>query len=204
MKTEFNAPMDTQHQGEMAKNERDACDMSSHQPAGRDGTVLSSTVTVPGGETTGDDPSENAFIENVRSGPSGQRISERSDTELSPQVSKSSKSIRLEPPPVVMRPPKVKEEGFSHAALSWLSWNRNEEKDISDCARSMRRSYTYRTTFRLFGFTLSKDINWKTSESGIDAAIGNIRIVSRTQRSTTARIYLLTSDGDSGLGKLRS
>ncbi|KIX96998.1 uncharacterized protein Z520_07112 [Fonsecaea multimorphosa CBS 102226] len=95
---------------------------------------------------------------------------------LSPQVSKSSKSIRLEPPPVVMRPPKVKFDGFGSAALSWFAWTRNEEKDLPDCARSMRRSYTYRSTFRLFGFSLSKDISYKTSESGLDVAMQNVRL----------------------------
>ncbi|OQV02827.1 hypothetical protein CLAIMM_07956 isoform 2 [Cladophialophora immunda] len=91
-------------------------------------------------------------------------------------MSRSSKSIRLEPPPVVMRPPKVRFDGFSSAALSWFAWNRNEEKDLPDCARSMRRSYSYRSTFRLFGFSVSKDVSYKTSESGIVAAMQNVRL----------------------------
>ncbi|ETI22352.1 hypothetical protein G647_06426 [Cladophialophora carrionii CBS 160.54] len=103
-------------------------------------------------------------------------VQERSGFELSPQISKSSKSIRLESPPVVIRPPKVKSVGFSHAALSWLSWNRNEEKDVPDCARSMHRSYSYRTTFRFLGFSLSKDINYRTSAGGIDTAMATIRL----------------------------
>ncbi|KIW67255.1 hypothetical protein PV04_06520 [Phialophora macrospora] len=100
----------------------------------------------------------------------------RSEVGLSPQVSKSSKSIRLESPPVVIRPPKVKSDGFSYAALSWLSWKRNEEKDVPDCARSMRRSYSYRTTFRFLGFSWSKEINYRTSAGGIDAAIASVRM----------------------------
>ncbi|EXJ58679.1 hypothetical protein A1O7_06108 [Cladophialophora yegresii CBS 114405] len=103
-------------------------------------------------------------------------VSKRLGFELRPQMSKSSKSIRLESPPVVTRPPKVKSIGFSHAALSWLAWNRNEERDVPDCARSMHRSYSYRTTFRFLGFSLSKDINYKTSASGIDSAMETIRL----------------------------
>ncbi|OQV02826.1 hypothetical protein CLAIMM_07956 isoform 3 [Cladophialophora immunda] len=102
--------------------------------------------------------------------------SEYPDSRISPQMSRSSKSIRLEPPPVVMRPPKVRFDGFSSAALSWFAWNRNEEKDLPDCARSMRRSYSYRSTFRLFGFSVSKDVSYKTSESGIVAAMQNVRL----------------------------
>ncbi|OAP59514.1 hypothetical protein AYL99_06812 [Fonsecaea erecta] len=102
--------------------------------------------------------------------------SEYLDSRLSPQMSRSSKSIRLEPPPVVMRPPKVRFDGFSSAALSWFAWNRNEEKDLPDCARSMRRSYSYRSTFRLFGFSVVKDVSFKTSETGIDTAMHNVRL----------------------------
>ena len=152
-----------------------------HQTADDERLVLSPQVTfmtmpgTPAPQNPTSDPMDTDFIETVRSGLSEQQ---RTATGLiSPQMTKSSKStIRLELPPVVMRPPKVKEDGFSSAALSWLSWNKNEEKDVPDCARSMRRSYTQRSTFHLFGFTLSKDINYKTSEGGIDAAVGNFRI----------------------------
>lgn len=159
----------------MAEEGPDPGEMSNHHLTEHDGAVLSPSATIPGPEAI---PDEHAFVENPRPGHSLHHISGPSDVRLSPQVSKSSKSIRLEPPPVVMRPPKVKDQGFGHTALSWLSWIRNVEQDIPDCARSMRRSYHYRGTFRLFGFTMVKDINYKTSESGIDAAIGNIRFVS--------------------------
>jgi hypothetical protein len=162
----------------MAEQVPDLGEMSNRDPVEYDGMVLSPSTTVLRPDATTENPSEHAFVENPRPGHSFHQISQPSEPRLSPQISKSSKSIRLEPPPVVMRPPKVKDQGFGYAALSWLSWIQNTEMDIPDCARSMRRSYHYRRTIRLFGLTLIKDINYKTSESGIDAAVGNFQIVS--------------------------
>ena len=148
------------------------------EPAGvREGTATS-TVTFTNAEPTNDYQPENESATKVRSALSANRRSERSDVELSPQISTSSKSIRLEPPPVVMRPPKVKYGGFSSTALSWFAWNRNEEKDILQCARALKHSYSRRTTFRLLGFSFSRDISYKTSATGIDTAILNVRLVS--------------------------
>jgi hypothetical protein len=141
------------------------------------GITATSTNPTARPRATSDYATENQPSATVRPGPGIPHASERSDVELSPQISKSSKSIRLESPPVVIRPPKVKSDSFSYAALSWLSWKRNEEKDIPDCARSMRRSYSYRTTFRFLGFSLSQDISYKTSAGGIDAAIASVRLV---------------------------
>ncbi|KAI1612711.1 hypothetical protein EDD37DRAFT_607373 [Exophiala viscosa] len=91
-------------------------------------------------------------------------------------TSRSSKPIHLEPPPVVVRPPKVKTDSFSHHALTWFAWNRNEHKDISHCARSTRRIYTLEKTLRLFGVTLSQNIAFKTNETGVDIARVNVRL----------------------------
>ena len=54
-------------------------------------------------DSTSERSSGVALVEKVRPGPGIQRLSGRS------------------------RPPKVKEESFSHAILSWLSWTSNEE-----------------------------------------------------------------------------
>ncbi|KAJ9644949.1 uncharacterized protein PV06_08761 [Exophiala oligosperma] len=87
---------------------------------------------------------------------------------------RSSGPIHLEPPPVVVRPPKIKSDGFSHAAFSWLSWSNSEQKDISHCVRSTRKSYTSTKTFQLFGVTVTRAITFKTTESGVDAARVNV------------------------------
>ncbi|KAJ9496408.1 hypothetical protein H2202_008071 [Exophiala xenobiotica] len=108
-------------------------------------------------------------------------MTELSDAELSHQV---SKVIHLEPPPVVVRPPKIKNDGFSHHAFSWLSWSRNEQKDRSRCARSTHHSYSVEKTFQFLGFTISKAITYKTSESGIDTARATTRLGWRGNETT--------------------
>ncbi|EXJ70567.1 uncharacterized protein A1O5_06637 [Cladophialophora psammophila CBS 110553] len=158
----------------MADNMEGSPGILNNQQDGQPEAAAPAAATLHFAPTT-DDPSENDFAE-ARPSQRIKRMSEPSDSQLSPQVSKSSKSIYLEPPPVVMRPPKVKFDGFSSTALWWLSWGRNEEKDVPDCARSMRRSYSYRTTFRFFGFSLSTDVTYKTSESGVDTAMKNVRL----------------------------
>lgn len=109
------------------------------------------------------------------------RMTGLSDAELSHQV---SMAIHLEPPPVVVRPPKIKNDGFSHHAFSWLSWSRNEQKDRSRCARSTRHSYSYEETFRFLGLTISKAITYKTSENGIDTARATTRLGWRGTETT--------------------
>lgn len=103
------------------------------------------------------------------------RETERSGVELKPQV---SKTLSLEPPPIVKRPEKFKEDTFSFNALSWINWSRTERKEVLHCARSIHRSYYYQTTFRFLGFNMKKDITYRTSEGGIDAAVENVSMVS--------------------------
>jgi hypothetical protein len=91
--------------------------------------------------------------------------------------SSSVLSIHLEPPPVVVKPPKVEYRGFSSTALSWFAWVRNEQADIPNCARSISLSYSHQAKFQLFGLRLSKDVTYRTSENGVDAAIIHIRLV---------------------------
>lgn len=93
---------------------------------------------------------------------------------------RSSEPIRLEPPPVVVRPPKIKSDGFSHAAFSWLSWSSSEQKDFSHCVRTTRKSYSSTKTFQLFGLTVTRVITFRTTESGVDAARVNLGLVSTT------------------------
>ncbi|KAH0841121.1 hypothetical protein AYO21_06610 [Fonsecaea monophora] len=145
----------------------------NEQPEGSSAAAAPATVRFAPSNEEPDEPeslNEPPLIQDLKG------TSEYLGSTLSPQTSKSSRSIKLEPPPVVMRPPKVKYEGFSSTALSWFAWNRNEEKDLPDCARSMRRSYSYRSTFRLFGFSLTSAVSYKTSATGIDAAMHNVRV----------------------------
>ncbi|KAJ9607861.1 hypothetical protein H2200_007940 [Cladophialophora chaetospira] len=134
---------------------------------------VSTSASAFGAPDPGDYQLEDDNPSRVQSTAFTQRPSRGLNADLSPQITKSSRSIRLEPPPVVLRPPRVKSDGFSSAA--WFAWVRNEEKDILDCARSMKHSYSYRSTFRLFGLSLSRDVTFKTTVSGIDAAVVNFR-----------------------------
>lgn len=133
-------------------------DSTSNEPT-RVGTRTSGFAAI---DSTSKDPGADQYIPDI------------SDETL---TSRSSKPIHLEPPPAVVRPPKIKTDSFSHHALSWLSWNRNEHKDVSHCARSTRASYTLEKTFRLFGLTVSQNIAYKTTENGIDTARVHVRLV---------------------------
>jgi hypothetical protein len=157
--------------------------------------IESTASNEPAGVSTGDSayrggfPSGNDSL--VEKSPN-RRMTELSDAELSHQV---SQVIHLEPPPVVVRPPKIKNDGFSHHAFSWLSWSRNEQKDRSRCARSTHHSYSVEKTFQFLGFTISKAITYKTSESGIDTARATTRLVGQPSPSTTTEGNLLTRTG---------
>src|ERR1700760_543122 len=83
---------------------------------------------------------------------------------LSRQV---TRSIRLEPPPAIPRPPKVKSESHGFSLLSWLSWNSTEEKDVLYCARSLHQKYSYQSNFRFLGFNMSKNITLQMTEGGV-------------------------------------
>lgn len=132
------------------------------------------------------------FVTNEQPARVVERRPEPADGDLSPQISRSTKSVRLEPPPVVMRPPRVKYDGFSLAALSSvLSWNRNEQKDMPSCSRSVRRSYSHSATFRIFGLSISREITYKTSETGIDVAMFNFRLVSAFSRPRSKEELLM-------------
>ncbi|KAK5459851.1 hypothetical protein LTS15_003980 [Exophiala xenobiotica] len=146
--------------------------------------VESNASNEPAGVSTGNSAYKGSFPSAhdslVEKSPD-RRMTELSDAELSHQV---SKVIHLEPPPVVVRPPKIKNDGFSHHAFSWLSWSRNEQKDRSRCARSTHHSYSVEKTFQFLGFTISKAITFKTSESGIDTARATTRLGWRGNETT--------------------
>jgi hypothetical protein len=140
------------------------------------------------------------FSETARSPPTDQPIAGLVENALSPQVTKTSRSIRLEAPPVVIRPPKVKADGFGLTSIPFLSWTRNSEKDTPDCARSTRWSYSFRSELRFLGLSVSRGFNLKTSEAGIDTAAQTIRFVSTTVCTTSTPL----TTGPSGSGKARS
>ncbi|KIW20970.1 hypothetical protein PV08_01549 [Exophiala spinifera] len=108
---------------------------------------------------------------------------------------RSSEPIHLEPPPVVVRPPKIKSDGFSNAALSWLSWSNSEQKDFSHCVRTTRKSYSSTRSFQLFGLTLTRDITFKTTESGVDAAKVNIGLGWHGKEAHFVRDHLPKAQG---------
>ena len=114
-----------------AEDGEDIAEMSSYRRVEFDGDMLSPSITRTAPEATGEFETDSPYEETVRSPHGLQQPTGRSEFGLSPSTTKSSKSIRLEPPPVVMRPPKVKDGGFGQAALSWISWYRNEETDGS-------------------------------------------------------------------------
>src|ERR1700761_6760308 len=93
-----------------------------NEQAGVSGVASASGVTSARPQATSGYTTEDGPVARERPAPLIPHTSERTDVELSPQVSKSSKSIRLEAPPVVVRPPKVKFDSFGSAALSWFSW----------------------------------------------------------------------------------
>ncbi|KAK5403000.1 hypothetical protein LTR06_010426 [Exophiala xenobiotica] len=146
--------------------------------------IESTASNEPAGVSTGNSAYKGSFPSAhdslVEKSPN-RRMTELSDAQLSHQV---SKVIHLEPPPVVVRPPKIKNDGFSHHAFSWLSWSRNEQKDRSRCARSTHHSYSVEKTFQFLGFTISKAITYKTSESGIDTARATTRLGWRGNETT--------------------
>ncbi|KAK7894173.1 hypothetical protein LTR67_005931 [Exophiala xenobiotica] len=146
--------------------------------------IESTASNEPAGVSTGNSAYKGGFPSGndslVEKSPN-RRMTELSDAELSHQV---SQVIHLEPPPVVVRPPKIKHDGFSHHAFSWLSWSRNEQKDRSRCARSTHHSYSVEKTFQFLGFTMSKAITYKTSESGIDTARATTRLRWRGNETT--------------------
>ena len=108
-------------------------------------------------------------------------LTELSDVDLGLRPQKSM-PIHLEPPPVVKRPPKIKNDNFSlsfnYHTYSLFSWSRTEQKEVLHCARSTNHSYEFQTTLRLLGFNISKKLVFKTSESGIDTAVQHVRMVS--------------------------
>ena len=155
-------------------------DHAAPELGGLSGVVSGSSATARETDATNDYPSEECSIAKKPQEFEPQRTSELSDVGLSRSV---TRSLSLEPPPVVVRPPKVRYDGFSSACLTWFAWFRNEQKDVPDCARATRRSYSYQSTFRLFGFSLTKDVTYKTSESGIDTAMAKVHMVSRSCRT---------------------
>ena len=108
-------------------------------------------------------------------------LTELSDVDLGLKHHRSL-PIHLEPPPVVKRPPKVKNDSFSlsfnYQTYSLFSWSRTEQKEVLHCARASRQSYEFQTTFRLLGFNISKKLTYKASESGIDALVEHVRMAS--------------------------
>jgi hypothetical protein len=112
---------------------------------------------------------------------------ERSDAELNRQV---SLPLSLEPPPAIRRPPKIKSDSFGFDNLSLFSWNRTEQKDVPACSRSTHRSYTHDATLRFFGFNLSTNLTYKSSDGGIDTAVESVRLVSTYFRTYRPKIYV--------------
>lgn len=97
---------------------------------------------------------------------------EHSHGELNRQV---SMPVSLEPPPVVRRPPKIKSDSFGFGSFSLFSWNRTEKKDMSSCSRSTHQFYNQETTFRFFGFSMTKNITYEISDGGFNTAVESIR-----------------------------
>ena len=148
-----------------------ATDSPDKKQDGISEAISSSAAPAHFSQATTDDSLGHDSIAQERPAPIRQRSAKRSDARPSHQM---SKSIRLEPPPVISRPPKIKTDSF---LLSWFSWSRTEHKMSLYCARSIHRSYYYQSTFSFFGFNISKDITYRTSEGGVDAAVENVRLV---------------------------
>ncbi|KAF2099672.1 hypothetical protein NA57DRAFT_55617 [Rhizodiscina lignyota] len=145
-------------------------------PTGVSEVAAPSSTAVRQSEGTCDDPSEPDSITKEPLAPEDKLNTVQSNPELYHRATGSSRSLYLEPPPVVRRPPKIKSESVTIAALSWFAWNKTEQVELLYCARSTHRSYYHQTNFRFLGFNLMKDVTFKTSESGIDTALQRVRL----------------------------
>lgn len=144
---------------------------AANQSADRPGTT-SPTPPVNQSEAESRSLSNDDSIAKEQSASEAKPLKERS---LSPQV---SKTLSLEPPPVVKRPPKIRSDGFNFAASWWFSWDWSERKEVLHCSRAVQQSYSSQSTFRFLGFSLSNRITYRASEGGIDTAVKHIRVVS--------------------------
>jgi len=152
----------------------DSIEKADNRPVGVSGAASPSVAIHPSGRAA-EDSADQAEKHQERS------LTELSDINLRLNPQKSMQ-IHLEPPPVIKRPPKIKNDNFSlsfnYHTYSLFSWSRTEQKEVLHCARSTSHSYEFQTTLRLLGFNISKKLVFKTSESGIDTAVQQVRMVS--------------------------
>lgn len=90
-----------------------------------------------------------------------------------------SKPIYIEPPPVVKRPAKIKNETFS-LKTSLFSWVRTEQQDGLYCARSTHKLYNYASYIQIFGFSIGRTVEVDFTNEGINSAVETVRVGNQT------------------------